>query len=140
MADSYFDGTASTNPKKAGFNQSFGITEMLVNLTGSYISSISQNNLLSAFESCCRIVDVITPKLEDKELDDVDKDIKEITDAMPKALETYIHEGKTYLMNPELFNTTKFKLSKFYRKVNKLQDTHGYGMIDADDPKLAIYE
>lgn len=130
----------SESDKKAGYNQSFGITELLINLTGSYITSISQDNLLSALESIQRIVDVISPKLKDNEINPVDVLALEIINEIPTATQTYNFDGKTYLVNPEQFRTVKYKLSKLYREVNRLQDIHGYGMIDADDPKLAIYE
>lgn len=134
------DDLISESDKKAGYNQSFGITELLINLTGSYITSISQDNLLSALESIQRIVDIISPKLKDEELKPVDFLALQIMEELPRATQTYNIEGKTYLVNPEQFRTVKYKLSKLYREVNKLQDKHGYGMIDADDPKLAIYE
>ena len=133
-------GFEAPSEKKAGFNQSFGITEMLINLTGSYITSISANNLISATESIQRILDLISPKLKDKEMEEADELIKKIYDKLPRAIETYIHEGRVFFMNPPLYEECKKEVIKAFRLINLLQDKHGYGMLDADDPKLAVYE
>lgn len=126
--------------QKAGYNQSAIITDLLGHLLGSYIVNMNRNDLAGALEVIGRILDIVSAKVKDNEIAEVDALMQEIARELPEAIKTHYLDGSIYLSNPSKQKQLKIRMSVLFRKVNKLQDKYGYGMIDQADPRLAVLE
>lgn len=135
MADEDF---FMSKEEKAAYNQSRGITEFLTNLLGSYIASMDLKKYDDALRAIERIVDIISAKIKEQELQEVDKLLIEIEIKLPMAMATYRKNGGIYWTNAMERDRVKRKIITLFRYVNKLQDKYGYGMVSLDDPRFAV--
>ncbi len=125
--------------EKAAFNQSQNITEILGKLLGAYIVHMNSEEYSSAVKVIRRIHDIVSAKMteeEDKEVDDV---VEKIEISLPEATKMYTNNGKTYYTNIKKKREIEWDIErKLFRKMNKLQDKYGYGMVNLDDPRFAV--
>jgi len=125
---------------KAGYNQSAHITEILGNLLGAYILHMNNGQFDKAVSSIERVHDIISAKIKSEESDEVDKMVAGVIDQIPTAMQTFVYNGQRYVKDPYTRKQTENKIKKLFRHVNNLQDKYGYGMIEQDDPRLAVLE
>lgn len=121
---------------KAGYNQAGEIARTLSNLRNSYITAMLEEDYKSALKFCRRVVDLISAKVEEEKIKDVDKKIKEVKLKIPTAILTYVSGGAVYIKNPEARENCEILLEKIWRILEKLQDEYGYGMFSEDDSGL----
>ena len=124
--------------QKAGYNQSGRITEVLGNLRITFISSMMDNDFQGALESIRGILNVISGKAIEADIEIINKKVYLIEGKIPCALSTYVNEGIRVVRYPVIRRETKRLIENLYRELEKLQDKYGYGMISQDDPKLAV--
>jgi len=129
----------SDDEKKAGYNQSGRITEVLGNLRITFISSMMDNDFQGSLEAIRGILNVISWKASEDDIKVMNEIIYEIGDMIPYALLIKITEaGKKVVVYPRARKETKINIENLYRKLEKLQDKYGYGMVSAEDPRLAV--
>jgi len=129
----------SDDEKKAGYNQSGRITEVLGNLRITFISSMMDNDFQGSLEAIRGILNVISGKASEDDIKVMNEIIYEIGDMIPYALLIKITEaGKKVVVYPRARKETKINIENLYRKLEKLQDKYGYGMVSAEDPRLAV--
>jgi len=130
----------SDKEEKAGYNQSGKITEILGNLRVTFISCIMRNDYGGSLESIRSIVDIIAGKIKEKDINEINTEIYSIEEKIPSAEEIYNNNGKVFYKNKLARRETKRLIEKLYRKLEKLQDKYGYGMMSAEDPRLAVLQ
>lgn len=127
-----------SSEQKAGYNQSGRITEVLGNLRITFISSMMDNNFQGALESIRGILNVISGKATDTDIEVINKKVYLIEEKIPYALASYVNEGVRVIRYPKIRIDVKRKIENLYRELEKLQDKYGYGMVGAEDPRLAV--
>lgn len=128
----------NNSEQKAGYNQSGRITEVLGNLRITFISSMMDNNFQGALESIRGILNVISGKANDTDLESMNKKVYLIETEIPFAIASYINEGVRVIRFPLRRTKTKRLIENLYRDLERLQDKYGYGMVSAEDPRLAV--
>lgn len=121
---------------KAGYNQAARITEILAALRNTFIGSMMKNDFPDSLEACRGTLSVISGKVRDGDIADLNKDIYSIEEKLPKAEETYVHEGGCYFKSSEKRVELKKEIENLWRKLEKLQDEYGYGMLSEEDTGL----
>jgi len=123
---------------KAGYNQAGKIVEMLAMLRATYISSMMEGNLSSALKCIRRVLDVISGKVKEIEIEKFNEEISDIENELPEAEGTYIssNNGKTYLKNFKVRKEVESAIEDLYRLVEKTQDAYGYGMFSEEEGGL----
>jgi len=129
---------------KAGYNQAGRITEVLGNLRITYLSSmIGDDNsidLSTALKTIRRILAVIAGKVKKEDIDEMNKQIYTLHIKIGIANMYFIHDGRRILKNPRVKEECEILIENLYRKLEKMQDTYGYGMISQEDPRLAVLQ
>lgn len=118
---------------KAGYNQAARITETLSMLRNSYVGCMIDEDYRAALKIARRVLDIISAKLETEEIDEVDKLIKGVKDKIPMCEHIYPNNRKTYFKYQKVRDETEIMIEKLWRKIEKLQDNHGYGMLAEED-------
>ena len=131
-------GKSEEGGEKAGYNQSGKITEILANLRVTFISSIMANNFDDALESIRCILSIISGKAKESDIKEMDKIVYTIESKIPKAKESYNNNGLVYWKNYGLRIELKRSIENLYRKLERMEDRYGYGMVGAEDPRLAV--
>lgn len=131
-------GKSEEESEKAGYNQSGKITEILANLRVTFISSMMANNFDDALESIRCILSIISGKARESDIEEMDKEVYKIEFEIPKSKENYINNGLVYWKNYGLRIELKRKIENLYRKLERMEDRYGYGMVSAEDPRLAV--
>ena len=121
---------------KAGYNQAARITEILAILRNTFIGSMMKNHFQDSLEACRGTLSVISGKVRQDDIDDLDKTIYDIELELPKAELTYVHEGGSYYKNPRERVGLKKDIENLWRSLEKLQDEYGYGMLSEEDTGL----
>ena len=123
---------------KAGYNQAAKITEILAMLRVTFTSSMLEepNNFDSALECCRSITNIISAKVNDDQIEEINSKVYVIEDRLPKAKQTYLHEGARYFRDPEERKEIKRDLEGLWRELEKLQDEYGYGMFSEEESGL----
>ncbi len=132
------DSYTKNEDEKAGYNQSGRITEVLGNLRITFISSMMDNNFQGALESIRGILNVISGKANETDLGEMNKKVYLIEEEIPYALASFINEGVRVIRFPKRRVKAKRLVENLYRELEKLQDKYGYGMVSAEDPRLAV--
>ena len=121
---------------KAGYNQAARITEILAALRNTFIGSMMKNEFVDSLESCRGCLNVISGKVRTEDIEELNEKVYEIEKELPKGEKTYIHNGGNYFKNPEDRIKLKKEIENLWRKLEKLQDEYGYGMISEEDTGL----
>lgn len=137
MVDTQVDASEESE-KRAGYNQSARITEVLGNLRITFISSMMDNDFIGSLESIRGILNVASGKIKQEDIDLINKEIYLIEYKIPYALATNINEGIKTFRYREIRTEVKRLIENLYRRLEKLQDKYGYGMVSKDDPKFAV--
>jgi len=124
--------------EKAAFNQSQNITEILGKLLGGYVIHMNSEEYDSAVKVIRRIHDIISAKMQESESEEMDKAVKKIEESIPEATRKYQSSGAIYYTSGEKKRTLEWEIELLFRKINKLQDKYGYGMVTLDDPRFAV--
>ncbi len=121
---------------KAGYNQAARITEVLAVLRNTFIGSMMRNDLSSSLESCRGVLNVISGKVGEDKIKELNKIVYEIETVIPKADQTYSYKGSTYFKNFSERIELKKKIENLWRDIERTQDKHGYGMVSEEDSGL----
>ncbi|KKM75455.1 hypothetical protein LCGC14_1390080 [marine sediment metagenome] len=121
---------------KAGYNQAARITEVLAVLRNTFIGSMMKNDLASSLESCRGVLNVISGKVAENKIEELDKIVYEIEKSIPLADQTYSHNGSTWFKNFPKRIELKKKIENLWRDIERTQDKHGYGMVSEEDSGL----
>lgn len=125
--------------QKAGYNQAGAIAEVLGNLMKGYIVHLNRDEYGNAFKCITRIADIISPKLKPSELQEIDNLIQIIELNLEKAEKKHRTDfGWIVASYPKIREEIRKKIIELFRIINKMQDVHGYGMIELGDPRLAV--
>jgi len=127
-----FDINTNEN-EKAGYNQAARITETLAMLRNTYVSSMIDDDFSAALKVARRVLDIISAKLNPTELSDTDAIILKVKKQLPSANETFVSGGYSYYKNQKARNEIEILIENLWRKIEKLQDTHGYGMLAEEE-------
>ena len=140
MAKDFLGTTAEQIDEKAGYNQAGEIARILSMLRLTFTSAMleSPSDLTYALEACRSVLNIISGKVKEELIAQIDKDIIQIEDALPKANEIYTgqKDGNKYYSNPQLRIQLKRKIEQLWRRLEKTQDEYGYGMFSEDDSGL----
>jgi len=124
---------------KAGWNASEEIIKTLSNLRNTYLSCKLDEKFPKALEVIRAILDIISGKVKDEEIDELNEQIYSIEEILPKATETYVSDnGLVIKAHPKMFMKVKRDIEILYREVERLQNDYGFGMISQDDPRFAV--
>ncbi len=118
---------------KAGYNQAARITEILANLRNTYTSLMIYDDYPASLKVCRRVLDIISAKLKDDEIKESNKKIVCIKSKFKGSEQTYIHGGAKWHKYPKEREEVEKEIENLWRHLEKLQDTHGYGMISEED-------
>lgn len=126
--------------EKAGYNQAGEIARILAMLRLTFTSAMIQNpsDLSYALEACRGVINIISGKVKLGIIKEVNEKIYKIEDNLPKANDVYTNrdDGNKYFSNTELRIKLKRRIENLWRKLEKIQDEHGYGMFSEDDSGL----
>lgn len=122
---------------KAGYNQAGRISEVLSILRNTFLGATIQtpNNFSQALEACRGTLNVISGKVSQEKIDDIDKIIYALDNKIDNANETYFNDLQKakYFKNPNIRKEVKKELENLWRKLEKLQDEYGYGMMSEEE-------
>ena len=121
---------------KAGYNQAARITEILAALRNTFIGSMMTNNFPESLEACRGVLNVISGKVREDDIVELNEDVYSIELKLPKAEQTYVHEGGKYYNSSKERVGLKKEIENLWRKLEKLQDEYGYGMVSEEDTGL----
>ena len=107
---------------KAGYNQAARITEILAALRNTFIGSMMTNDFPDSLEACRGVLNVISGKVREDDIVELNEDVYSIELKLPKAEQTYIHEGGKYFKSSEERVGLKKEIENLWRKLEKLQD------------------
>lgn len=124
--------------EKAGYNQAGKIIEVLGVLRQTFIGAKMTHKFSEALEAIRSIIDVISGKVPDKDLEEINELVYTIEDKIPEAEAIFQREGKLFIKNPTLRRQIKRDLENIYRRLERMQDKYGYGMVGQDDPRFAV--
>ena len=121
---------------KAGYNQAGKITDILALLRGSFIASMIHNDFNDALESCRGVLNIISGKVNEEIIENMNDDVFEIEDNLVEANKTFINEGGKYWANYRKRVEVKRLLETLWRNLESIQDEYGYGMFSEDESGL----
>ena len=121
---------------KAGYNQAARITEILAALRNTFIGSMMKNEFPDSLEACRGVLNVISGKVRDDDIKELNEDVYKVEEKLPKSEQTYVHEGGRYFKSAEERIKLKKEIENLWRKLEKLQDEYGYGMLSEEDTGL----
>lgn len=121
---------------KAGYNQAARITEILAALRNTFIGAMMKNEFPDSLEACRGTLSVISGKVKEDDINDLNADIYSIEKDLPSAEKTYVHEGGKYFRSAVERTKLKKEIENLWRRLEKLQDEYGYGMLSEEDTGL----
>jgi len=135
------DTTAqSIMDNKAGYNQSGKIIEILGQLRMTFVSSMMHSDYTNAIKTIKNIHNIIAAKVVKADSDIIDDETLKVEGLLGYANETFIHNGVKFYKYPRARTDIEVGIHKLYRKLERLQDRYGYGMVTQDDPRMAVLQ
>jgi len=134
------EGDSTYISDKAGYNQSGKIIEILGQLRLTFVSAMMHNDYSNAIKTIKNVHNIIAAKVTQTDSDIIDEGTMEVESKLPLADITYLFNGAKYYKNPQLRTEIEWSIHKLYRKLERLQDKYGYGMITQDDPRMAVLQ
>lgn len=126
--------------EKAGYNQAGKISEILSMLRLTFTSAMidTPNNFDYALEACRGVANIISGKVNEDILDEINTEVYAIEKLLPAANEKYTNQsnGSKYFSNPEKRVELKKRIENLWRGLEQVQDEYGYGMFSEDDSGL----
>lgn len=119
--------------ERAGYNQAQRITETLAMLRNTYVGCMMDEDLSGSLRVARRVLDIISAKLKPDEIIETNKRIVIIKKYIPRAQETFISEGYKYYKDYVMRDRVEIAIEKLWRRIEKLQDDHGYGMLAEEE-------
>lgn len=125
---------------KAGYNQAGRIVEILGFLRCTYTACMMSEDFKGALEAIRSKLTVISGKVKEEDIDEMNELIYVLEDKITVAESTFIHEGKEHIKFPLERKNVKRLLENLGRKLEKLEDKYGYGMVSQEDPRMAVLQ
>jgi len=125
---------------KAGYNQSGKIIEILGQLRMTFVGAMMHNDYDQSIKTMKNIHNIIAAKVIEKDSEIIDELTIEIEGVLKFANETFVHNGVKYYKYPQARKDIENLINRFYRKLERLQDKYGYGMVTQDDPRMAVLQ
>jgi len=135
-----YNQTNSFEGDKAGYNQAGKITEILATLRIAFLTSIMNNNFRDSLEAIRGVLNVVSGKVKQEDINKLNEDIYFIEDKFEETEKTYNYGNRIYYTNAKTRTEVKKMLENLYRQLEKLQDKYGYGMVSQDDPRFAVLQ
>lgn len=138
MANQFYSSPSQEIEEKAGYNQAGEITKILAMLRLTFTSSMIENpnNFDQALESCRSVLNIISGKVNEDKINELNEEIYKIEDELPNANKTFVNDGMRFYQEPKTRLEIKRKIENLWRKIERVQDEHGYGMFSEDDSGL----